>query len=158
MYPKTFPVTGIYNTKRHSKQSGSEGLPCVSEGCPLKGVQRPQKPTAVFSLQQWTWLRPIQTLSNQPPSHTSTSQIIPDLSANLSQAELQATAWYAITMHSMCLCACFSMVCISIGPSNSHIVSSECTIQEKEKTTSIPPVYIPTGRISTEQYLTSASA
>lgn len=127
MYPKTFLVIGIL--EQQPKGTRSSLAVKVCHAC-LKGVQRPQKPTAVFPLQQQTWVRPIQTLSNQPPSHTSASQIIPDLSANLAQAELQATAQYTITMHSMYLCACFHMACISIGPSNPHIVRPGCTIQE----------------------------
>lgn len=118
----------------------------------LKGAQRPQKPTAAFPLQEQTWLRPIQTLSNQPSSHTSTSQIIPDLPANLSQAELQATARCTITMHNTYLCTCFSMACISIAPSNPHGVRPGCTIQEKRLLPS-PQFTFQLEGISTEQYL-----
>lgn len=100
--------------KRHSKQPGSEGLPETKSNVPMTAMGM-----------AWTHTNPEQTAA----SHTSTYRLF---LIYLSQAELQAPAWYTAVMHCRYPCACFTLVCISTGHSNTQAGTPGCTRQEKE--------------------------
>lgn len=115
MFPKPSQWQGSSRAaQRHWKQPGSEGLPETKSNVPMTAMGM-----------AWTHTNPEQTTA----SHTSTYRLF---LIYLSQAELQAPAWYRAVMHCRYLCACFTLVWISTGPSKPQAGRPGCTMQEKK--------------------------
>lgn len=111
---------------------GSLAVKICHERCPRATETKSNVPMTAMGI-AWTHRNPEQTTA----SHTSTYRLF---LIYLSQAELQAPAWYTAVMHSSAHSdACFTVLCISTGHSNPQVGTPGCTIQEiKERP--LPPL------------------